>query len=192
MSRGQAHTVEAFTAALLLVSGVIFAIHATAVTPLTASTSNQHIENQQRAMANDLLAVADENGALVEAVVYWDSDNDTFVGAGNQGFYVAGGPPNAFGAALNETFHSDRIAFNVYVSYYKADGTVRRQTMVYMGAPSDNAVSATRTAFVFDDTPVSAPSSSANVTSARYFAPDAAPNVSLFNVMEVRIVTWQM
>ena len=192
MDRGQAHTVEAFTAALLLVGGVIFAVHATAVTPLTASTSNQHIENQQRVMANDLLATADANGTLRDAVVYWDQENDTFVGTGDQGFFVAGGPPNAFGAVLNDTFRIDRIAFNVYVTYHKSDGTTRERTMVYMGSPSDNAVAATRVVFLYDDTRLSAPGSSANVSSASFYAPDAAPNGTLYNVVEVRIVTWQM
>lgn len=190
--RGQAHTVEAFMAALLLVGGVIFAVHATAVTPLTASTSNQHIENQQRAMANDLLAVADANGTLTDAVVYWDEGNDTFAGAAEQGFYVAGGPPNAFGAALNETFRDDRIAFNVYVFYHKPDDSVRKKTMVYMGAPSDNAVAASRAVFVYDDTPLTGPEASGNVSSAKFYAPDAVPGGPLYNVLEVRIVTWQM
>ncbi|MFQ3285215.1 MAG: hypothetical protein ACI944_001946, partial [Natronomonas sp.] len=37
--RGQAHTVEAFAAAVLVVSGLVFATQAAAVTPLSASTS---------------------------------------------------------------------------------------------------------------------------------------------------------
>jgi len=58
--RAQAHTLEAFAAAILLVAALTFALQATAVTPLSASTSNQHIENQQRAVATDLLATSAE------------------------------------------------------------------------------------------------------------------------------------
>ena len=190
--RAQAHTIEAFMAALLLVGGVIFAIQATAVTPLTASTSNQHIENQQRAMANDLLTVTAQNGSLLESTVYWDEENSTFFGAGDQGFFVEGGPPNTFGATLNETFRIDRVAFNVYVFYHKPDETIRQKTMVYMGSPSDNAVTASRSVFLYDDTPVSGPEATGTVSSTEFYAPDANPDGPLYNVLEVRIVTWQM
>ena len=190
--RGQAHTIEAFMAALLLVGGVIFAIHATAVTPLTASTSNQHIENQQRALANDLLAVTAENGSLLESTVYWHAENATFTGAGDQGFYVSGGPPNDFGAALNQTFREDRVAFNVYVFYHKPDDSIRQKTMVYMGSPSDNAVTASRSVFLYDDTPISGPEANGNVSGTDFYAPDAVPDGPLYNALEVRIVTWQM
>jgi hypothetical protein len=62
--------------------------------------------------------------------------------------------------------------------------------MVYMGAPSDNAASATRTVTLTDDTSLSG--TSGTVSSPGFYAPDAAPNASLYNVLEVRIVVWQM
>ncbi|UPV99640.1 hypothetical protein M0R88_14095 [Halorussus gelatinilyticus] len=194
-SRGQVHTLEAFTAALLVVSGVLFALQATAVTPLTASTSNQHIENQHRTAAADVLSAGAENGTLRPAVTFWDPDDSAFVAAGSRGFYTNGGPPNAFGAALNDTFGGlstagRRIAYNVEVRYRTPDGDTRKQTMVYMGSPSDNAAAATRTVVLADDTPLSG--ASGNVSSANFYAPDAAPNASFYNVMEVRIVVWQM
>jgi hypothetical protein len=193
--RGQVHTLEAFTAALLVVSGVLFALQSTAVTPLTASTSNQHIENQHRTAAADLLATAAENDTLRPAVTFWDSGKSKFVGAGGRGFYANGGPPNSFGAALNDTFGSlstpgRRIAYNVVVRYRLPGGSTRSQTMVYMGSPSDNAASATRTVTLADDAPVA--NATGNVSSANFYAPDAAPNSGLYNVMEVRIVVWQM
>ena len=67
--RGQAHTLEAFAAAILIVVGLTFALQATAVTPLSASTSNQHLENQQRAVATDLLETSAANGDLRERPV---------------------------------------------------------------------------------------------------------------------------
>ncbi|WP_158057453.1 DUF7288 family protein [Halorussus halophilus] len=193
--RGQAHTLEAFTAALIVVSGVLFALQSTAVTPLTASTSNQHIENQHQVAAADLLAGAAERGTLRQSVLFWDQTNGTFVGASESGFYANSGPPNAFGESLNETFGSfsspgRRIAYNVYVYYRKPDNTSRRQTMVYMGSPSDNAATASRTVTIYDDTPLNG--TETNVSSGRFYAPDAAPNATLYNTMEVRIVVWQM
>lgn len=69
MMRGQAHTLEAFAAALLLISGLIFALQATAVTPLSASTSNQHIQNQQQLIASDILTTSAENETLQDALL---------------------------------------------------------------------------------------------------------------------------
>ncbi|WP_232820431.1 DUF7288 family protein [Halorussus litoreus] len=200
-SRGQAHTLEAFTAALIVVSGVLFALQATAVTPLTASTSNQHVENQHRTAAEDLLATAEANGSLRSAVTFWDAENRTFAGATSRGFYVDGGPPNDFGAALNDTFGNvstsgRRIAYNVYVRFRTPDdapscsGVSSPRTMVYMGSPSDNAASATRTVALADDGDLSGPSE--GTVSADLYGCDAAPDDRLYNVMEVRIVVWQM
>lgn len=194
--RGQVHTLEAFTAALLIVSGVLFALQATAVTPLTASTSNQHVENQHRTAGSDVLATTAANGSLQPAVTFWDHGNRSFVGTADGEFYANGGPPNAFGAALNDTFGNistpgRRIAYNVYVRYRLPDNSTRRQTMVYMGSPSDNAATATRTVTLTDDTELSGPAEG-TVSSAEFYAPDAAPDAQLYNVLEVRIVVWQM
>lgn len=197
MDRGQAFTLEAFTAALLIVTGVIFALQATAVTPLSASTSNQHIQNQQRLAANDVLAVAAENGSLEEAVVYWNTTTEAFHDATNAGYYTSGGPPNTFGAMLDRTFKEQQIAFNVHVDYWGGNETDRR-TMVYMGSPSDNAVAASRSVTLYNDTRIVTPSgpSSTNVSQAavdgEFYAPDAAIGSELFNVVEVRIVVWRM
>lgn len=206
--RGQAHTLEAFVAAILLVAGLTFALQATAVTPLSASTSNQHIENQQRAAATDLLETSAANGDLREAVLDWHPGNAT-VSAGfdsrseDRDYYAVGGPPNAFGNALDRTFLDRRIAFNVYVRYHvdptSYDGTpVNRQRMVDMGTPSDNAVTASRTITVSNDTALTA-SGFENRTLAEVAAdPDEefyAPPVDdgpTYNHLEVRIVTWRM
>jgi len=95
--RAQAHTLEAFAAAILLVAALTFALQATAVTPLlSASTSNQHIENQQRAVATDLLATSAENGDLEAAILHWNPENETFASSppevDGEGYPRAAGP----------------------------------------------------------------------------------------------------
>jgi len=195
MDRGQAHTLEAFMAALLVVGGVIFALGATAVTPLSASTSNQHIQNQQLAVANDLLATAEANETLRATVVFWNQSQGRFHGAEESGYYTTGGPPTSFGRALNETFRDQRVAFNVYVVYWQ--GTTRKQIpMTYMGAPSDNAIRASRTVTLYDDTALTAPGATVNVSEAgntgNFYAPDIAPGNELYNIVEVRITAWRM
>ena len=198
--RAQAHTVEAFIAALLLVSGLLFAMQATAVTPLSASTSNQHIENQQRALTGDLLSTAAEDGSLQEAVLYWNTSRGAFQDSPEQGYYTDSGSQTAFLSALNETLAERRIAYNVRLRVHNTTGTPSRRTvsMVEMGRPSDNAVTASRTIILSDSATLtgSDPQSLSTVADdadASFYAPDADPDSDLlYNRVEVRVTTWRM
>ncbi|WP_394324689.1 hypothetical protein [Halorubrum sp. SD626R] len=194
--RAQAHTLEAFAAAILLVAGLVFALQATAVTPLSASTSNQHIENQQRAVATDLLATCAESGALREALLYWDPEDERFAGSRPEfGTYTRGGPPNGFGEALNRTFLDRSVAFNVEVRH----GDRNRTAIVDMGSPSDNAVTATRAVSLPDDANLTAPGyeettleglTAGDDPGSFYAAPDA--DGAVYDHVEVRITVWRM
>ncbi|MEF8778667.1 MAG: hypothetical protein V5A36_07135 [Natronomonas sp.] len=190
--RGQAHTLEAFVAAILIVGGLIFATQATAVTPLSASTSNQHIENQQQATVEGLLETAAKNGTLTDAVLYWDPENGTFEGVPETDEY-AEAPANAFGAALNETLSERQIAFNVNVRYATENGT-DVEPMVRMGEPSANAVSATRAVGIYNTSRLTG----TNTTAVHELDPEAdefyAPDVDssqLYNVVEVEVIAWR-
>lgn len=192
--RGQAHTLEAFVAALLLISGVAFALQAVAVTPLSGSTSNQHIQNQQRILANDVLATTAANGSLTEAVLYWNTTEGGYQDAGDRGYYTNGGPPVRFGKLLDDTFLDERIAFNVFVDY-REDGDRSTQRMVYMGTPSTNSITVSRTLTVYDDTNLTAGvdiSLADAEATRRFFAPDIDPQGQLYNVLEVRMTLWRM
>ncbi|WP_280585544.1 hypothetical protein [Halorubrum sp. Boch-26] len=195
--RAQAHTLEAFAAAILIVAGLAFALQATAVTPLSASTSNQHLENQQRAVANDILETSAANGDLRDAVLRWDPVNETFTDGRSPSYFTGGGPPNGFGAALNESFGDRRIAFNVHIRHGSDNGA--ETTLVSMGSPSDNAVTATRTVVVTDDANLTAPgyddttlgALSDGTKDGEFYAADAAAG-AIYDRLEVRIVVWQL
>ena len=190
--RGQAHTLEAFVAAILIVGGLIFATQATAVTPLSASTSNQHIENQQQATIEGLLETAAKNGTLADAVLYWNPENGTFEDAPGTDEY-ARGPPNAFGAALNETLSERQIAFNVNVRYATENGT-DVEPMVRMGEPSANAVSATRAIGIYNASRLTGENTTAvhelDHESGEFYAPDVDSG-QLYNVVEVEVIAWR-
>lgn len=199
MDRAQAHTVEAFVAALLIVSAIGFALQATAVTPLSASTSNQHIENQQRATASDLMATAEEEGHLSEAVLYWNASGGEFHDTGEQPFYTMRLPTElAFGDALADTFTSGRIAYNLHVRYHEPGGGTAERAVVSMGSPSDNAVAATRTVPLYNSTTLTAPGHESRTLAEVESSADEsfyAPNVGdgqLYNLVEVRLVVWRM
>ena len=193
--RGQAHTLEAFAAAILIVAGLTFALQATAVTPLSASTSNQHLENQQRAVATDLLETSAANGDLRAAALRWDPNRSSFRASGTPGPFTAGGPPNGFGQALNRTFGDARIAFNVELRHGPRYG--ESTPLVDMGSPSDNAVTATRTVVLTDDANLTMPGYE-DRTLAQVAADEdqgfyaEAPGSRPIYRVEVRITAWQL
>lgn len=216
MNRGQAHTLEAIVGALLLLTSLVFALQVTAVTPLSASTSSQHIENQQQASAQGALAAAEKEGVLKPAVLYGNdgadgNDDGRFafheISASAQ-YYVNRAPRNGFGAILERTFAGRGLAYNVYVNYETSTGSARRR-MVYQGDPSDNAVAAQSTVTLYDDDVLYVPadgdpdtfgakrcdpadSSCSDLASAgdEFYAQDMASG-RVFNVVEVEVVVWR-
>lgn len=203
--RAQAHTLEAVVAALLLLSGLTFALQTTAVTPLSASTASQHIENQQQAQADGLLASAAQSGALRRAVLFWNDTAAGFYGTDERGYYSRGGPPNEFGRMLNQTFGDRGRAFNVYLSYVTEGGTLRHDrqvAMVYMGEPTDNSVSATWTVTLYDDDRLFKPAAGTSYATqptavtlngtTTYPVPERSGVEGVYRVIRVEVVVWRM
>lgn len=189
--RGQAHSLEAITAGMLLLASVVFALQVTAVTPLTGSTSSQHIENQQARLAEGVLAAEAENGIIVPTLLYWNQSGK-FHGAADDGYH-SGGPPTAFGNVLNQTLRERNIAFDVNVFYVRTNGERERHSMVDLGAPSDHASTATRSFTLYDDDRIRYENGTAGPTLAEgsYFAPDVGEG-RLYNVIELEVVVWRM
>ncbi|QLG62801.1 DUF7288 family protein [Halorarum salinum] len=195
--RGQAHTLEAVTAGILLLSTVAFALQVTAVTPLTGSTSNQHIENQQAAMAEGVLDTAAANGTLKPTLLAWNGTAGTFHGATRDG-YLNGGPPTPFGGTLNETFRSRGVAMDVTVTFLRGTDLDRVDAvpLVNLGAPSDNSAVATTTVTLYDDDRVH--DADGNPTGPRldetenFYADDVSPDSPVYNVLRIEVVVWRI
>ncbi|MFB6219984.1 MAG: hypothetical protein ABEH90_00975 [Halolamina sp.] len=190
--RGQAHTLEAVAAAMLLLASVLFALQVTAVTPLTGSTSSQHIENQQAALAEGVLAAEAENGTVVPTLLYWNASQSSF--RNTSGFYRSAGPPTTFGAVLNKTLGDRNIAFDVSIYYARTNGEREKRPLVDLGEPSDHASTASRMFTLYDDDRIIAANGSelGTLSETNYFAPDVAPNNRVYNVVEVEVVVWRM
>lgn len=195
---GQAHAIESLAASILILSTIVFAIQATAITPLTVSTSNQHIETQQQRMASGVLENAKytENpgstSALKEAVLFWNTSNQQFYNASSEG-YLGTYPNNEFGDLLNGTFGDRRIATNIYLTYERPGVGSSTKQMLYMGEPSNNAVTATTNIVIYDDDALTAPGESGTVNETNgYFASNVNPSSNVYNVVEVRIVVWRI
>lgn len=193
--RGQAHTLEATVAGLLMLSSLIFALQMTAVTPLSASTSSQHIENQQGATGQGVLAAAAHQGALKPAVLYWNNSSAQHHDVGVQRFYTSGPPDNRFGSMLKRAFNDNGIAYNVYFRFQNNKGEPITRRYVYSGVPTDNAVTATHTVTLWDDDPLydadgTPGATRLNTANMTYPMPDTGAN--LYNTVRVEVIAWRI
>ncbi|MEF8782694.1 MAG: hypothetical protein V5A39_05350 [Haloarculaceae archaeon] len=204
--RGQAHTLEAVTAAILLLAGVGFALQMTAVTPLSASTSSQHLENQLQMTGKGVLASNAESGDLKKAVLYWDENESQFYNADNEGYYTTNLGANNFTRALDRTYGPRNVAYNVNVIYHTSNDDTERKQMIRQGEPSDHAIVATRSVTIVDDdqivdedwtynstTTVSDVNQNPNST---FYMPDAgnatSGNRAIYNNVRVEVVAWRI
>lgn len=194
--RGQAHTLEAVAAGLIVLASVIFALQVTAVTPLSSSTSSQHIETQQARMAEGILVSELENGTIKPTLLYWNSSSSRFHNASRDG-YNSGGPPTPFGGVLNRTFLDRGYAVNVNLYYPDGDGNRQLEKLVNLGDPSDNAASASRTVTIYDDAnlrdaDLDETDETVTNSSSSHFAGDFDDSSELFTVVDVEVVVWRM
>jgi hypothetical protein len=179
---------------MLLMTSLIFALQMTAVTPLSASTSNQHVENQQQAAAEGTLSIALQEGALRRAILFWNETSQGFHNS-SKSYYVGSTPPNRFGQLLEKTFTDRGIAYNVILTYHRADGRQRDRRMVYRGRPSDNAVRSTQSVTLYDDSHLIDEDGTETETtvseSTGFYAQDTASG-PVFNVVRVEVVVWRI
>ncbi|MFB6123756.1 MAG: hypothetical protein ABEJ78_09900 [Haloferacaceae archaeon] len=194
--RAQAHTLEAVAAGIVLLASVVFALQVTAVTPLSASTSNQHIENQQLATGEGVLTAASENGALERAVRYWNPTTGSFPNLPPEAAYTTTRQVNntTLGRMLVRAFEPRGVIFNVYFAYQTTSGIERRQ-FIYRGEASDHAVTATRTVTLYDDEVLydedERPTSNTVNGTGSFYAPSTS-STGLYNVVRVEVVLWRM
>ena len=200
-ARGQAVTLEAVAAGLVLLSSVVFALQMTAVTPLSASTSSQHIENQLEASAEGVLAASVKDGSLKRAILFYNETSSVFINASGQNCEYRGSPPDIeFGQTLQWAFDQRGIAYNIYVTY-SVGGEDRTRRMYYRGEPSDNAVSASTSVILTEDTPLYDNSDTSDITleprpvtvseTDNYFIGNQSRS-GLYNVAEVEVVVWRI
>lgn len=194
-SRAQAHTLEGIAAALLVLMGLFLALQAVTTTPSTASTANQYLGKQAENAAEGVLVAADEEDSLRGTVLYWNDSEHRFHDVSGRGYYLGRGPPTRFGRLLNRSFAPRRIAFNVNLHYVKQSGSRGHRRLVYSGHPNEDAVTASRSVTLYDDDRLrdaDGERTDATVSEAsQFFVPDAAPNASLYNVVEVEVVVWR-
>lgn len=193
-ARGQAFTLEAVVAAVVVLGSLLFALQVSGATSLTASTSTGQGVQQHGATAAGTLDAAAADGSIKPTLLYWDDPNETFYGVSevDEEFYTAG-PPTDFGAYLNGTLATAGLAYNVNLHYVDENRTVVRQELVRKGIPSDDAARATRTVTLYDDDRLlygNGTASNTTLANASFYTPDRYPDDPVYNVVRVEVVVW--
>lgn len=198
--RGQTFTLEAFVAAILLMSTVAFGLQAVTITSNTASAADTELRGQHVGLAEGVLDRGVANGNLKATLLYWDESGERFYGADEvDGVYTSESPPTAFGESLDAMFAGSEIRYNVDLYYRDENGDRETRRLVEFGTPSDDAVRVVETVTLYDDTvPVDANETPReNVTLASvddadgFYAPDVDADSSLYNVIRVEVVLWR-
>lgn len=194
--RAQAYTLEGFVAALLVVASLIVAMQLTAVTPLSASTANEHVENQQGRRAAGVVDAGAHNGTLGVTARYWNDTAGAVHGVTNGSYLPTSAPTTRFGAMLNRTLTEQRYAYNVEANYVTADGTVRSEWLVRMGTPSETVSVVSRTVTLYDGDVLyaedGAPTNRTLANATSFYAPDVAPGRPLYNVVVLEVTLWRL
>lgn len=204
MDRGQTYTLEGVFGAALIILAIVFAIQAVSVSPQSGSLGSQQIAADRRATAQGLLDVAQAQGALKNATLYWNESGEEFPFAPGEEAYYAGArtegsastapnpsavPPIPFGVILADYTESARANVNLY---YMAGDQRKKQPLVYQGAPGSGAVSATSTVALMDGNHLMNATGGQGKTlenSTTFYASDQS-GTQFYNTVTVEVVLW--
>lgn len=199
--RGQAHTLEGFIGAMVVLMAVLFAVQSVVITPTTGGAVDRTVQSQLQGETQDALIVADSEGDLSEMVRYWNVSEDQVT------FADADAPESSRGEYTTETFREEfrlgeilekrfgEQGQNYNVELHTPDETT---TLVYQGQPSSSAFTASYTLTLYGDQNLTAPGyEEYTLKEAADGAEDGPPiendsdaDVHVYNVVEVRVIVW--
>jgi hypothetical protein len=192
--KAQLHTLEGVAAASIMLIVIIYAIDATSMTPLTASTSSVHVEAELRAMGQDIFNILDyaEPGYISKLkmdIAAWDGKEYIWSGSN----YTVKGTANVTGnltnitELLNATLIRKGTAHNLDVVFLscRPDNTTYpvNVKIIFNGDPSNNAVIISRK-IVLQDTDIN----------TNYSGPieDIDPYSNFRNIVDIKLTLWRM
>lgn len=157
------------------------------------------------------------DGSSHGALLWWDATNQTWTNATRDGpsgtHYTSldAYPDHPLTPIYQDALTGRGLGMNLYVEYQNQTGDLRKEQIVYQGTPGQNAVRSSYSVVLRDDmTPLKTVQNNngndctlkemgANTsagtngcTSMAYFAPDAAPQSTNYNVVKVSLVLWKL
>jgi len=194
---GQAFTLEGVVASMLLISvALIFSLQITAITPLSASTSSQHIENQHAELAQGALETA-EREELIQMLLYWDSSSSKFHNSDSDGEYRVDAPNVEFAQEVDRVLINQGIGVNIDLTYYNNRTTYSDTTINYFtsGEPSDHGHTVERSVPIYENDPIydsTGNPTSQNVTETDFYLENINEDSELYNIVVIKFTVWRI
>lgn len=199
--RGQTFTLEAFVAAILLLTTVAFALQVVSISSNTASAADMEMRNHQVGLATGVLDQSASNGSLKSTLLYWNEGTERFYDTdGDDSYYVSRSPPTAFGASLANMFDGRQVRYNVDLHFPTQTGDWERQRLVESGTPTDDGVRVVKTVTLYDDTRLVDENEDQRTTTLKdveadadsaFYAPDVRPAGPVYTVVRVEVILWE-
>jgi hypothetical protein len=190
--KGQMHTIEGVMAALIMLLVLVLVVKSTAITPLSSSTTNKHVQLELMNMGNDLLSsldyTANPNDISTLKVSVLDWDGDEYIWSG-QVYRSTNGTrilDNDLTRDLNFTFTSYGVAYDVEVIYLDGNNTAIEKPMIWNGDASDNSITVTKV-IALHNSDVNAYPAFKNTG-----IPDIDQKTDFYNMVNVRLTLWRM
>lgn len=196
-NKGQAFTLEGVVASMLVISvALIFSLQITAITPLSASTSSQHIENQQAELAQGTLETASRD-ELAQMLLYWNESAGKFYNSDPDGVYRVEPPNIEFPQRYNSILIEKGIGVNIKLTYYNNATTYSDTNTQYFssGQASDHAYTVERTVPIYEDDPIydsSGTPSAQNVTQTNFYLDNVYEGSELYNTVTIKFTVWRI
>ena len=199
-TRGVQWTIEAFLAVLLLLSAIV--IVAEVVPTGTQQAETEQTQEQLQQAGDDVLTLAESEGTLTEALLYWDTTDGTFIDTdtarGGQAHYTTfeNAPEHPLAPLLSGTLDREHIIYNIHLVYDVA-GTTERRPLVYQGPPGGDSVRASTTVVLSgDDEPESTDSCAtlatlADCSSETFYTPETVHTPEPYAIVQVELELWR-
>lgn len=203
-NRGQAHTTEAVVASVLIILTLLFALQTTTVTPFSSTTTDKHLENQERETVGNAIEIAHSNGDLKQTLLNWNGSDTTNEEAGFAGrenpnessYYTNMDADTAFIDQLSDSIDTTQTAYNIDLVYYNhTNDAEQTQRLLRTGSPSDNVITVRRPILLHDtDTLTTDQSTELEETNNdEFYINDlhSSDSTATYNYVEVEVIVWR-
>ena len=201
-SRGQAFTVEAIVASLVIIGTLVLISQTAAVAPLQSEAQSQTIQEETATLSSDLLETSAKLETLHEAMLQWDPNQRTFDGTQERYDHYQTPPRDVtFGKAISEVFTTREYLVNVDLVWATPHGTETQQYL-HMGTPDEDAVTTSHTVTLMNDDTVSYARGGtsrsttlgdmAKSDSEEFFAQPSSRGRATYQSVNVRMTVWEL
>lgn len=192
---GQMHTLEGIMSAGIMIMVMVFVVQGTSLTPLSSSSTNQHVQLELMNLGQDLLTTLDYNAGtnsispLKKSILSWNGmeyvwDGSRYVDVASKSVIMN----NDLTQTLNFALNGWGIAYDVEVIYIDFRGNVTSKKMIWNGNPSENSISVSKVVAIH------------NSDISRYNTkfgeqtgiPDLDTTTDFYNLLDVKLTLWRM